>query len=68
MVIAATHCFDDTLLNTVIRGNVNPIERVERSSMIVATTIHGRPAVELLADDQRERFFHNSPRLGPGGE
>lgn len=63
VVIAATHCFDDTLLNTVIRGNVNPIERVERSSVIVATTIHGRPAADLLADDQRERFFLGSPRL-----
>lgn len=65
VIVAATHCFDDTLLNTVIRGNVNPVERVERSSVIVATTIHGREAVELLADDQHERFFRGSPRLGP---
>ncbi|MBK6533801.1 MAG: hypothetical protein IPF99_30715 [Deltaproteobacteria bacterium] len=65
VVIAATHCFDDTLLNTVIQRNVNPIERVERSSVIVATTIHGRPAADLLADDQRERFFLGSPRLRP---
>lgn len=66
VVIAVTHCFDDTLLNTVIQRNVNPIERVERSSVIVATTIHGEPAAELLADDQRERFFLSSPRLGAG--
>ncbi len=63
VVIAATHCFDDTLLNTVIRRNVNPIERVERSSVIVATTIHNRPAAELLADDQRERFLSGTPKL-----
>jgi hypothetical protein len=49
----------------VIQGNVNPIEKVERSLMIVATTIHQRPAVELLAQDQRERFLTFSPRLGP---
>ena len=67
VVIAATHCFDDTLLNTVIQRNVNPIERVERSSVIVATTIHGKAAAELLADDQRERFFLSSPRLGEAG-
>lgn len=66
VVIAATHCFDDALLDTVIRRNVNPVERVERSSVIVATTIHAAPAAALLADDQRERFFRSSPRLGPG--
>ena len=27
VIIAATHCFDKTLLDTVIQGNVNPIER-----------------------------------------
>ncbi|MDO9017237.1 MAG: hypothetical protein Q8S73_08180 [Deltaproteobacteria bacterium] len=63
VVIAATHCFDDTLLNTVIQRNVNPIERVERSSVIVATTIHAQSAAALLSDDQRERFFRGSPRL-----
>lgn len=65
VVIAATHCFDRTLLDTVIQGNVNPIEKVERSVMIVATTVHDRPASELLLDDQRARFFTYSPQLGP---
>lgn len=65
-MLAATHCFDKTLLDTVIQNNVNPIERVERSLMIVATTVHRRPAAELLAEDQRERFLTYSPRLGEG--
>jgi hypothetical protein len=68
VVIAATHCFDRTLVDTVIQANVNPIEKVERSLMIVGTTIHGRPVAELLAEDQRERFFTASPRLGPAPE
>src|SRR5262249_16800351 len=67
VVIAATHTFDKTLLDTVIQDNVNPIEKVERSLMIVATTIHGRPAIDLLAEDQRDRFLTFSPRLGPEG-
>ena len=32
--------------------------------MLVATTIHDRPAVDLLMPDQRERFFELNPRLG----
>lgn len=63
VVLAATHCFDKTLLDTVIQDNVNPIEKVERSLMIVGTTVHARPAGELLADDQRARFFATSPGL-----
>lgn len=65
VVVAATHCFDKTLLETVIQDNVNPIEKVERSLMIVGTTIHDQPAAALLADDQRARFFETSPQLGP---
>jgi hypothetical protein len=68
VVIAATHCFDRTLLDTVVQANVNPVEKVERTLMIVGTQIHGRPAAELLAEDQRERFFATSPRLGPAQE
>lgn len=63
VVLAATHCFDKTLLDTVIQDNVNPIEKVERSLMIVGTTVHGRGARELLADDQRARFFATTPQL-----
>ncbi|MFO0619480.1 MAG: hypothetical protein U0414_43230 [Polyangiaceae bacterium] len=47
----------------MIQDNVNPIEKVERSLMIVGATIFGQPVAELLADDQRERFFGTSPRL-----
>ncbi|MCW5801810.1 MAG: hypothetical protein KIT31_05440 [Deltaproteobacteria bacterium] len=64
VVLAATHCFDKTLLDTVIQDNINPIEKVERSLMIVGTTVHGQPAATLLADDQRDRFFQTSPQLG----
>jgi hypothetical protein len=66
VVLAATHCFDKTLLETVIQDNVNPIEKVERSLMIVGTTIHNRSALDLLADDQRARFLVTSPQLGDG--
>jgi hypothetical protein len=65
VVVAATHCFDKTLLDTVIQDNVNPIEKVERSLLLVATTVHGRDAGELILEDQRDRFFTYTPRLAP---
>jgi hypothetical protein len=76
VVIASTHRFDRTLLATLIEQSTNPIEKVERSLLIVATTIHGLPAEALLAEHERARVLGNTPRLatsgdeqaGPGGE
>jgi len=63
LVLASTHCFDKTLINTVIQDNVNPIEKVECSTLIVATTIHDLPASELVASDQVKRVATYSPLL-----
>jgi hypothetical protein len=47
----------------VIQDNVNPIEKVERSSLIVASTIHATSASNLIAADQLERVGTYSPML-----
>ena len=65
-MVAATHRFDDSLVHTVIQGNVNPIERLERSSLIIATTIHGEPVDKLLQPAQRERVAaYSAPKALP---
>ena len=63
VVIASTHCFDKGLMMTVIQDNVNPIEKVERSSLIIASTIQQKPPVELIQGEQRERIGLYSPML-----
>jgi hypothetical protein len=63
VVIAATHCFDQSIINTIVQDNVNPIEKCERSTLIVATTIHDKPAAELIKGDQVERVKTYSPKL-----
>ena len=35
VVLAATHCFDKNLIETVIQDKVNPISRVERSTLLL---------------------------------
>lgn len=42
VITAATHCFDLDLLNTVVQDNINPIDRVEASGLIMASTIFQR--------------------------
>jgi len=66
VVIASTHCFDSTLIDTVIQGNVNPIEKVERSALIIASTVHNAPAASLLQSDaELTRVKLYSPMLFP---
>jgi hypothetical protein len=66
VVIASTHCFDKSLMDTVIQDNINPIEKVERSSLIVASTIHAADPVDLINADQQERIATYSPMLIQG--
>ena len=59
VVVAATHCFDLSLMDTIVKNNVNPIEKVERSTMIMASTIHGEPAESLVREDHRARLMNS---------
>jgi len=54
-------CFDKSLIDTIIQDNVNPIEKVERSMLIVATTMHQKEANQLIRPEQVERVKTYSP-------
>ena len=47
VVVAGTHTFDKSLMDTIVKGNVNPICKVERSSLIMAGIIRTQPPVTL---------------------
>ena len=48
VILGATHCFDRTLLDTVIEENTNPIDKIEQSVLIAAASIHRYEARALL--------------------
>jgi len=48
VVVAVTHCFENDVMGTVIQDNLNPIEKVEKSSLLVASTIYGSNTAELI--------------------
>lgn len=63
IVVAATHCFDKTVTETVVQDSVNPIDKVERSMLIMATTVHQKPVAELIRASHLQRVRNASPIL-----
>jgi len=61
--MAATHSFEHALMDTVIKDNINPIEKVEKSVLIVATTVQNKHAVDLVKPEHLERVSTYSPSL-----
>ena len=53
VVIATTHRFENDIMGTVIQDNINPIEKVEKSALMIASTIHGNvPTTALLKQEE----------------
>ncbi|CAE7382352.1 susA, partial [Symbiodinium sp. CCMP2456] len=63
VVVAAVHCFDKTVTETVIQDNMNPIENVERSALIMASTIHQQPVAALLRVSRNTEDLIDACRL-----
>lgn len=63
VIIASTHCFDRTLMDSIVMDNMNPIEKVERSQLIMNMTIRNKTAQELVEDSHVPRLTQFSPML-----
>jgi len=63
-MVAATHCFDRDLMMTLVRDNVDPIARAERSDLIMAMTLFGtNNAAELVQPTALPRVARRCPEL-----
>jgi hypothetical protein len=47
ILIGSAHCFPMTLMNTIIQENINPIEAVEKTSLLLASVIHQKPINQM---------------------
>ncbi|KAL9182668.1 hypothetical protein ACHAXT_013320 [Thalassiosira profunda] len=64
VIVALTHCFDKDVMRTVISDNINPIEKLECSTLLLASAVHGVPARELIADvGELQRLEGTLPKL-----
>ena len=55
--------FDCTVTDTVVQDNISPIDKVERSTLIVGALVHDAPAAELLQASEYARVAATSPVL-----
>jgi hypothetical protein len=64
VIVCVTHRFEKSVMETVIVNNINPIEKLEMSTMILASTIHGVNAEKLICNsNDRERLATSFPTL-----
>ena len=63
VIVAATHFFGKNLMETIVKDSVNPIEKVERSHLIMASTISGKRVSDLIQDTELNRLKTFAPML-----
>lgn len=64
ILICATHRFEKNAMETVIQDNINPIEKLEMSTLLMASTILGVPTSGLIRNkDDRKRLKISFPLL-----
>merc|ERR1712151_1464460 len=51
VILCVTHCFEKDVMGTVVEDNINPIERLELSTLLLGSTIHEKAPKELLSDE-----------------
>jgi len=66
VIVAVTHSFENDIMGTIIQDSINPIEKVEKTILILASTIHGihyNTAAIPSTSDHRNRLMASFPEL-----
>jgi hypothetical protein len=64
VIICLTHCFEKDVMGTVVEDNINPIDRLELSTLLLGSTIHGMAPGELVSTgSERQRLESSFPAL-----
>mmetsp|Transcript_2711 Transcript_2711/g.9870 ORF Transcript_2711/g.9870 Transcript_2711/m.9870 type:complete len:1019 (-) Transcript_2711:1160-4216(-) len=67
VVLAATHAFENTLVDTVIQKSENPLSKLERSFLVMGSIVHRQPIANLIAgSEEADRIEAACPDLIDG--
>ncbi len=53
VIIAATHTFDDSIMNCLVQHNMNPIEKMERSALIMNSVLHNVHPQNIIIEERK---------------
>ena len=59
IIVATSHCFSSDLISTVIKENVNPIKKVEKSQLVLASVIYGVDEKTLVVEETKKDMDMN---------
>lgn len=69
VLICVTHGFEKSVMDTVIEDNINPIEKLEMSTLLMASTILGVPSRNLIRNENDSKRLETSfPMLLANGK
>ena len=64
VIVSVTHCFEKDIIGTIIQDNINPIQKLESSTLLFASAIHGVEARDLIKDESElNRLEGQNPLL-----
>lgn len=52
VLVCVAHCFEKDLMGTILYDNINPITKVEKSAVLLASSLHQVPPSRLIASPQ----------------
>ncbi len=55
VIVSVSHCFHNNLLSTVVQDNVNPIEQVEKSLLMIGSVIYSVEPQSLLSLEEVDK-------------
>jgi len=55
VVLCVTHRFEKDVMNTIIQDNINPIERLELSTLLLGSTVHGTTTLKELVVGEKTK-------------
>ena len=56
VIMASTHYFDKSLVDTIVQDSINPIEKLEKTTLMVAGVVHDKRIEELVRPEQVKRL------------